>query len=227
MHANNPAAPRRSNRKTSSMRSAILRRARRRSPGRRSSSTAVSDSWRWSATSSSLAVESGRDRGSSARHGPRAAQGAIGADHPRFARGRCRHRLSRVRSRHAATPAGDGRDLAGPSSARPPATTRPKRGIMISSAPEVEELAGARRYNLQETLAHAIFERIAAFHGVREVRIAHVKARHLSRRQRSRRGNRFLFRGLACKLGQTCLADAVSGLSVSGTKSVARPLSHG
>ena len=36
---------------------------------------------------------------------------------------------------------------------------------------EVEELASSRRFNLQETLAHAIFERIAAFHGVREVRV--------------------------------------------------------
>ena len=36
---------------------------------------------------------------------------------------------------------------------------------------EVEEVALARRYNLQETLAHAIFDRIAAFHGVRDVRI--------------------------------------------------------
>ena len=36
---------------------------------------------------------------------------------------------------------------------------------------EVEELAGARRYNLQETLAHAIFERLAAFRGVRALRV--------------------------------------------------------
>jgi 7,8-dihydroneopterin aldolase/epimerase/oxygenase len=36
---------------------------------------------------------------------------------------------------------------------------------------EVEEIAGARRYNLQETLAHAIFERIAAFRGVRALRV--------------------------------------------------------
>jgi dihydroneopterin aldolase len=36
---------------------------------------------------------------------------------------------------------------------------------------EVEELAGERRYNLQETLAHAVFDRIAAFHGVKHVRI--------------------------------------------------------
>ena len=36
---------------------------------------------------------------------------------------------------------------------------------------EVAELAAARRYNLQETLAHAIFNRVAAFHGVRALRI--------------------------------------------------------
>jgi dihydroneopterin aldolase len=36
---------------------------------------------------------------------------------------------------------------------------------------EVEEIASARRYNLQETLAHAIFERIAAFRGVKELRV--------------------------------------------------------
>jgi len=36
---------------------------------------------------------------------------------------------------------------------------------------QVEELASARRYNLQETLAHAIFERIAAFRGVGALRV--------------------------------------------------------
>jgi len=36
---------------------------------------------------------------------------------------------------------------------------------------EVEEIARARRFNLQETLAHAIFERLAAFHGVRALRV--------------------------------------------------------
>ena len=36
---------------------------------------------------------------------------------------------------------------------------------------EVEEIAAARRYNLQETLAHAIFERLAAFRGTRALRI--------------------------------------------------------
>ena len=36
---------------------------------------------------------------------------------------------------------------------------------------EVEEIAAARRFNLQETLAHAVFERIAAFRGVRALRV--------------------------------------------------------
>lgn len=36
---------------------------------------------------------------------------------------------------------------------------------------EVEEMASVRRYNLQETLAHAIFERIAAFRGVKDLRV--------------------------------------------------------
>ena len=36
---------------------------------------------------------------------------------------------------------------------------------------EVQEIAGARRYNLQETLAHAIFDRIAAFRGVAALRV--------------------------------------------------------
>ena len=36
---------------------------------------------------------------------------------------------------------------------------------------EVERLASERRYNLQETLAHAVFDRIAAFRGVKAVRV--------------------------------------------------------
>jgi len=36
---------------------------------------------------------------------------------------------------------------------------------------EVAEIAAARRYNLQETLAHALFDRIAAFRGVRALRV--------------------------------------------------------
>ena len=40
---------------------------------------------------------------------------------------------------------------------------------------EVEELATARRYNLQETLAHAIFDRLGAFRGVKAVRVNAAK----------------------------------------------------
>lgn len=36
---------------------------------------------------------------------------------------------------------------------------------------QVQEIASARRYNLQETLAHAVFERIAALKGIRALRI--------------------------------------------------------
>jgi dihydroneopterin aldolase len=36
---------------------------------------------------------------------------------------------------------------------------------------EVAEIAGARRYNLQETLAHAIFDRVAAFRGISALRV--------------------------------------------------------
>ena len=36
---------------------------------------------------------------------------------------------------------------------------------------EVEEIASSRRFNLQETLAHAMFERLAAFRGVRALRV--------------------------------------------------------
>ena len=36
---------------------------------------------------------------------------------------------------------------------------------------EIEEIASARRYNLQETLAHAVYERIAAFRGISALRV--------------------------------------------------------
>jgi dihydroneopterin aldolase len=36
---------------------------------------------------------------------------------------------------------------------------------------EVEEIASSRRFNLQETLAHAVFERLAAFRGVKALRV--------------------------------------------------------
>ena len=40
---------------------------------------------------------------------------------------------------------------------------------------EIRHLAGERRYNLQETLAHRIFERFAALHGVKALRVATSK----------------------------------------------------
>jgi dihydroneopterin aldolase len=40
---------------------------------------------------------------------------------------------------------------------------------------EVRALASARRYNLQETLAHAIYRRFAALHGVKALRVATAK----------------------------------------------------
>lgn len=36
---------------------------------------------------------------------------------------------------------------------------------------EIQQIAAARRYNLQETLAETIFERIAAFRGIRALRL--------------------------------------------------------
>ena len=36
---------------------------------------------------------------------------------------------------------------------------------------EIEEIAGSRRFNLQETLAHEVFERLAAFRGVKALRV--------------------------------------------------------
>ena len=36
---------------------------------------------------------------------------------------------------------------------------------------EVVEIASSRRFNLQETFAHAVFERLAAFRGVRALRV--------------------------------------------------------
>ena len=40
---------------------------------------------------------------------------------------------------------------------------------------QVEELATARRYNLQESLAHAIYDRVAALRGVRALRVVTAK----------------------------------------------------
>ena len=40
---------------------------------------------------------------------------------------------------------------------------------------EIRALATARRYNLQETLAHAIYQRFAAMRGVKALRVATAK----------------------------------------------------
>ena len=40
---------------------------------------------------------------------------------------------------------------------------------------QVIELAGARRYNLQETLAHAVYQRFAAMRGVKALRVTTSK----------------------------------------------------
>jgi len=40
---------------------------------------------------------------------------------------------------------------------------------------EVRRIAGSRRYNLQETLVHALFDRFAAARGVKALRIASSK----------------------------------------------------
>lgn len=54
----------------------------------------------------------------------------------------------------------------------PPADDDPQRAWNYDFLrAEVEEIAGSRRFNLQETLAHAVFERLAAFRGVRALRV--------------------------------------------------------
>jgi dihydroneopterin aldolase len=40
---------------------------------------------------------------------------------------------------------------------------------------EVVRIAQERRYNLQETLVHAIFQRVASYRGVRDLRVRSVK----------------------------------------------------
>ena len=40
---------------------------------------------------------------------------------------------------------------------------------------EVVRIAQERRYNLQETLVHAIFQRVAAYRGVKALRVKSVK----------------------------------------------------
>jgi dihydroneopterin aldolase len=55
---------------------------------------------------------------------------------------------------------------------RPPADDDPAQAWNYDFLrTEVEEIAGARRYNLQETLAHAIFDRVAALRGIRALRV--------------------------------------------------------
>lgn len=54
----------------------------------------------------------------------------------------------------------------------PPAEDDPERAWNYDFLRrEVEEIASSRRFNLQETLAHAVFERLAAFRGVRDLRV--------------------------------------------------------
>jgi dihydroneopterin aldolase len=56
--------------------------------------------------------------------------------------------------------------------AGPPADDDPQRAWNYDFLRrEVEEIAASRRFNLQETLAHAVFERLAAFRGVRALRV--------------------------------------------------------
>jgi dihydroneopterin aldolase len=40
---------------------------------------------------------------------------------------------------------------------------------------EIIRIAGQRRYNLQETLVHAIYDRLAAIHGVKALRVKSAK----------------------------------------------------
>ncbi|MGE5564253.1 MAG: dihydroneopterin aldolase [Bacillota bacterium] len=54
----------------------------------------------------------------------------------------------------------------------PPADDDPERAWNYDFLrQEVEEIAASRRFNLQETLAHAVFERLAAFRGVHALRV--------------------------------------------------------
>jgi dihydroneopterin aldolase len=62
------------------------------------------------------------------------------------------------------------RDLAAPSADDP---ARAWNYDFLRS--EIEEIAAARRFNLQETLAHAIFDRVAAFRGIDALRIRLAK----------------------------------------------------
>ena len=108
---------------------------------------------------------------------------------------------------------------------RRPTTIPSAHGTTISSAAEVEEIAASRRFNLQETLAHAVFERLAAFRGVRALRVRTSKpdvypdAHGVGVEIAS-------FRGSGRTTEQSIAADAGFTPSGCGTKSVARPLSR-
>jgi dihydroneopterin aldolase len=58
---------------------------------------------------------------------------------------------------------------------RRPTTIPSARGIMTICAARSQRIATERRYNLQETLVHAIFERVAAYRGVKALRVKSVK----------------------------------------------------
>ena len=54
----------------------------------------------------------------------------------------------------------------------PPADDDPERAWNYDFLrSEVVEIASSRRFNLQETFAHVVFERLAAFRGVRALRV--------------------------------------------------------
>ena len=54
----------------------------------------------------------------------------------------------------------------------PPAADDPQRAWDYDFLrSEVDEIASSRRWNLQETLAHAVFDSLAAFRGVRALRV--------------------------------------------------------
>ena len=47
----------------------------------------------------------------------------------------------------------------------------PDHDILAEELSRPDEIASSRRFNLQETLANAVFERLAAFRGVRALRV--------------------------------------------------------
>ena len=110
--------------------------------------------------------------------------------------------------------------------AAPPADDDPQRAWNYDFLrTEVEEIASSRRCNLQETLAHAVFDRLAAFRGVRALRVRTSKPDVYPRSARRRGRNRLFSRGLA-RRADKAFSDAGFTPSGCGTKSVARPLSR-